>query len=202
MNMELTRNLSWTSHALLRTSHLISLKTRDWEYLAQTFYAYYYNDAKRDVMKAYQSTLALQISENVTKHLQLRGKNVDSEIVPARLRLTEMTTKKLEKTQKEEITSAVNLTVNDRPMSVHNKVPELNDSDWSKQSKKELREALIDDMITEDDFTNEVDNLDKPISGNGKITNTKCVTQIGNYMVIDSELDGDCLYAGSSNSVK
>ena len=84
--------------------------------------------------------------------------------------------------------------MNDRLMSVHNKVPELNDSDWSKQSKKELCEALIDGMITEEDFTNEVDNLDKPISGNGKTTNTKCVAQIGNYMVIDSELDGDCLY--------
>ena len=68
--------------------------------------------------------------------------------------------------------------MNDRLMSVHNKVPELNDSDWSKQSKKELCEALIDGMITEEDFTNEVDNLDKPISGNGKTTNTKCVAQM------------------------
>jgi hypothetical protein len=115
---------------------------------------------------------------------------MDNEIVPARLRLKKMTVKKLAKTQKEEITSAVN----DRLMSVHNKVPELNDSDWSKQSKKELCEALINGMITEEDFTNEVDNLDKPISGNGKTTNTKCVAQIGNYMVIDSELDGDRLY--------
>ena len=166
------------------------IPTEEWESLAQTFYAYYYSDEKRDVRKAYQSTLALKISENVMKHLQLFGKNMDNEIVPARLRLAEMTTKKLAKTQKEEITSAVN----DRLMSVHNKVPELNDSDWSKQSKKELCEALIDGMITEEDFTNEVDNLDKPISGNGKTTNTKCVAQIGNYMVIDSELDGDCLY--------
>ena len=47
----------------------------------------------------------------------------------------------------------------------------------------------------ENDFTSEIGNLDKTIHGNGKTTNTKCVTQIGKYMVIDSELNGDCLYA-------
>ncbi len=29
----------------------------------------------------------------------------------------------------------------------------------------------------------------------GKTTDTKCVAPIGNHMVIDSELNGDCLYA-------
>ena len=69
----------------------------EWEQLAQTFYAYYYEDSKRDVMKAYQSTLATNISENATKYLQLFGKNKDNAIVPAQLRMAEMSTKKLKR---------------------------------------------------------------------------------------------------------
>ena len=102
-----------------------------------------------------------------------------------------MSTKKLSKKHKEE----KSLELDNRMMSVHAKLPELNDSDWSKQSRKELQEALTDDEITEDDYNREITNLDEPIYGSGKTTDTKCVAQIGNYMVIDSELNGDCLYA-------
>ena len=111
---------------------------------------------------------------------------MSNEIIPARLRLVEMLTENLSKKRKEKSSL-----VDDRLMSVQKKVPELKDSDWSKQSKEELCEALKDGIVTEDDFTIEVDNLDKPIFGNGKSTGTKFVAQIGNYMVIDSELDGD-----------
>ena len=163
----------------------------EWEELAQTFYAYLYADSKRDVMRAYQSTLAMNISENATMYLQLFQKNKDNEIVPAQLQLAEMSTKKLSKKHKEE----KSLELDNRMMSVHAKLPELNDSDWSKQSRKELQEALTDGKITEDDCNREIANLDEPIYGSGKTTDTKCVAQIGNYMVIDSELNGDCLYA-------
>ncbi len=67
----------------------------EWEELAQTFYTYYYADSKRDVMRAYQATLAMNISENATNYSQLFGKNKDNEIVPAQPRMTEMSTKKL-----------------------------------------------------------------------------------------------------------
>ena len=102
-----------------------------------------------------------------------------------------MSTKKLKRTLKEEKTSGMN----DRMMSMHEKLPELRDSDWSMQSRKEVRNALTHDKIKENDFTREIANLDEPIYGNGKTTDTKCVVQVGNYMVIDSELNGDCLYA-------
>jgi hypothetical protein len=72
---------------------------------------------------------------------------------------------------------------------------QLSDSDLSTQSRKELRKALTDAKIKENDFNREIANLHEPIYGNGKTTHTKRVTQIGNYMVIDSELNGDCLYA-------
>ena len=85
--------------------------------------------------------------------------------------------------------------MNDKMMSMHEKLPELRDSDWSMQSRKEVRNALTHDKIKENDFTREIDNLDEPIYGNGKTIDTKCVAQVGNYMVIDSELNGDCLYA-------
>ena len=163
----------------------------EWEQLAQTFYAHYYGNSKRDVMGAYQSTLAENISENATNYLQLFGKGRDNAIVPAQLRMAEMSTKKLTKTRKEEKTSGMD----DSMMSMHAKLLELRDSDWSKQSRKELGEALTHGKIRENDFTREIANLDKPIYGNVKTTDTKCVAQIGNYMVIDSELNGDCLYA-------
>jgi hypothetical protein len=117
--------------------------------------------------------------------------NKDNEIVPAQLRLAEMSTKKLSKKNKEEKTP----TMDNRKMSVHAKLPELNESDWLKQSRKELQEALTDDKITVDDYNREIANLDEPIYGSGKTTDTQCVAQIGNYMVIDSGLNGDCLYA-------
>jgi hypothetical protein len=41
----------------------------EWEELTQTFYAYLYADSKRNVMRAYQSTLAMNISENATMYL-------------------------------------------------------------------------------------------------------------------------------------
>jgi len=128
---------------------------------------------------------------NATMYLQLFQKNKENEIVPAQLRLAEMSTKKLSKKHKEE----KSLELDNRMMSVHAKLPELTDSDWSKQSRKELQEALTDGKITEDDCNREIANLDEPIYGSGKTTDTKCVAQIGNYMVIDSELNGDCLYA-------
>jgi hypothetical protein len=78
----------------------------EWEELAQMFYAYFYADSKRDVMRAYQATLAMNISENATKYLQLFRKNKDNVIVPAQLRMAEMSTKKLSKTRKEEKASA------------------------------------------------------------------------------------------------
>ena len=93
----------------------------------------------------------MNISGNATKYLQLFGKNRDNAIVPAQLRMAEMSTKKL----------------------------------------KKLRKALTHGKIKENDFTREIANLDEPIYGNGKTTDTKCVAQIGNYMVIDSELNGD-----------
>jgi hypothetical protein len=155
----------------------------EWEELAQTFYACLYADSKRDVMRAYQTTLAMNISENATMYLQLFQKNKDNVIVPAQLRMAEMSTKKLSKKPKEE----KSLELDNRMMSVHAKLPELTDSDWSKQSRKELQEAH--------DCNREIANLDEPIYGSGKTTDTKCVAQIGNYMVIDSELNGDCLYA-------
>ena len=71
------------------------------------FYAHYYTDSKRDVMRAYQSTLAMNISENATKYLQLFGKNKDNEIVPAQLQMAEMSTKKLSKKRKEEKASGM-----------------------------------------------------------------------------------------------
>jgi hypothetical protein len=116
-------------------------------------------------------------------YLQLFQKNKDNVIVPAQLRMAEMSTKKLSEKPKEE----KSLELDNRMMSVHAKLPELTDSDWSKQSRKELQEAH--------DCNREIANLDEPIYGSGKTTDTKCVAQIGNYMVIDSELNGDCLYA-------
>ena len=147
--------------------------------MAQAFYAHYYEDSKGDVMKAYQSTLVMNISENATKCLQIFGKNKDNEIIPAKLRMAAMTTKKLTKTRKEEKTSGMD----NRMMSIHAKLPELKDSDWSTQSRKELRKALTNGKIKENYFTREIANLDEPICGNGKTTDTKCVAQIGNYMV-------------------
>jgi hypothetical protein len=113
--------------------------------------------------------------------------NKDNEIVPAQLRLAEMSTKKLSKKNKEEKTP----TMDNRKMSVHAKLPELNESNWLQQSRKELQEALTDDKITVDDYNREIANLDEPIYGSGKTTDTQCVAQIGNYMVIDSGLNGD-----------
>jgi hypothetical protein len=141
----------------------------EWEQLAQTFYDYYYEDAKRDVMRVYQSTLPTNISEDATKYLQLFEKNRDNVIVPAQLRMSEMSTKKLKRTRKEEKTSGMN----DRMMSMHEKLPELRDSDWSMQSRKEIRNALTQGKIKENDFTREIANLDEPIYGNGKTTDTK-----------------------------
>ena len=92
-----------------------------WEQLAQIFYSHYYSDPNRDVVQAYKSTRSQGISNNATNYSQLFSKNMDNDIVPARLRLAETTTKKLAKTQKEEMTPGVN----DRLMSAHNKVPEL-----------------------------------------------------------------------------
>ena len=157
--------------------------------MSQIFYSHYYGDSKRDVVRAYKSTLSHGISDNATNNLQLFGKNMDNEIIPPRLRLAEKLTDSRSKKRKEKSSET-----NDRLMSVQKKAPELKDSDWSKRSKEELCEALKDGIITEDDYTNAVGNLEKPIFGNGKTTNTKCVAQIGPYMVIDSELDGDCLY--------
>ncbi len=104
-------------------------------------------------------------------YLQLFQKNKENEIVPAQLRLAEMSTKKLSKKHKEE----KSLELDNRMMSVHAKLPELNDSDpgWSKQSREELQEALTDGKITEDDCNRETVRLDEPIYGNGKTTNTK-----------------------------
>ncbi len=158
--------------------------------MAQTFYACFYADSKRDDMRAYQTTLAMNISENATMYFQLFQKNKDNVIVSAQLRMAEMSTKKLSKKRKEK-----SLELDNRMMSVHAKLPELTDSDWSKQSRKELQEALTDGKITEDDCNREIANLDEPIYGSGKTADTKCVARIGNHMVIDSELNGDCLYA-------
>jgi hypothetical protein len=83
----------------------------------------------------------------------------------------------------------------DNRMSVHAKLPELSDSDWSTQSRKEFRKALTDGEIKENHYNKVTANLDEPIYGSGKTTDTSCVAQIGNCMVIDSELNGDCLYA-------
>jgi hypothetical protein len=105
--------------------------------------------------------------------------------------MAEMSTKKLSKKRREEKAPEMD----NMMMSVHAKLPELTDSDWSKQSRKELQEALTDGKITEDDYNREIANLYEPIYGSGKTTDTKCVAQIGNHMVIDSELNGDCLYA-------
>jgi hypothetical protein len=143
----------------------------EWEELAQTFYAYLYADSERNVMRAYQSTLAMNISENATMYLQLFQKNKDNVIVPAQLRMAEMSTKKLSKKPKEE----KSLELDNRMMSVHAKLPELTDSDWSKQSRKELQEALTDGKITEDDCNREIASLDEPIYGSGKTSNTKCI---------------------------
>ena len=57
----------------------------------------------------------MNISENVTKYLQLFGEKKDNVIVPAQLRMAEMSTKKLTKTRKEEKTSGMD----NRMMSVH-----------------------------------------------------------------------------------
>ena len=40
----------------------------EWEKLEMTFYAYFYADSKRNVMRAYQVTLAMNISENDTMY--------------------------------------------------------------------------------------------------------------------------------------
>ncbi len=76
-------------------------------------------------MRAYQTTLVMNISENATMYLQLFQKNKDNEIVPAQLRMTEMSTKKLSKKRKEE----KSLELDNRMMSVHAKLSELTDSD-------------------------------------------------------------------------
>jgi hypothetical protein len=161
------------------------ISKEEWQQSTQTFYTHYYSDPKRDVVQAYKYTLSQGISDNVKNNLQLLGKNMSNEIIPARVRLVKMLKENPSKKRKED---------DDRLMSVQRKVPELKNSNWSRQSKEELMEALKDGTITEDDFTIEVNNLDKPIFGNGKSTGTKFVAQIGNYMVIDPELDGDCLY--------
>jgi len=107
----------------------------------------------------------------------LAEKNKDIVIVPAQLRMAQMSTKKLSEKRKEEKLSEMD----NRMMSVHAKLPELSDSDWSTQSRKELQEALTDGKITENDYNREIANLDEPIYGSGKTTDTKCVAQIGNY---------------------
>ncbi len=43
--------------------------------------------------------------------------------------------------------------------NVPKKIPELNTSDWSKQSTKELYETLMDGTITKKDFINGIQNL-------------------------------------------
>jgi hypothetical protein len=91
----------------------------EWRQLAQAFYAHYYADSKRDVMKAYQSTLAMNISDNATRFLQLFEKNKDNEIVPVQLRMAELSTKKLSKKCKEVKVSGMD----NRMMSVHAKLP-------------------------------------------------------------------------------
>ena len=83
-------------------------------------------------MCAYQATLAMNISENATMYLQLFRKNKDNVVVPAQLRMAEVATKKLSKKRKEEKAPEMD----NRMMSVHAKLPELTDSDWSKQSRK------------------------------------------------------------------
>ena len=75
-------------------------------------------------MRTYQSTLVMNISENTTKYLQLFEKKRDNPIVPGHLRMVEMSTKKLKRTRKEEKTSGMN----DRMMSVYEKLSELRDS--------------------------------------------------------------------------
>jgi hypothetical protein len=180
-----SRSKMWDVERVIFSSGYIPKE--EWEKLAQTFYAHFYADSKRDVMRAYQATLAMNISENATRYLQLFQKNKDNVIVPEQLRMAEMSIKKLSKKRKEE----KSLELDNRMMSVHAKLPELTDSDWSKQSRKELQQPLTDGKITEDDCNREIANLDEPIYGSGKTTDTKCVAQIGNYMVIDSELNGD-----------
>jgi hypothetical protein len=118
-----SRSKLWDVQSVIFDSGYIPKE--EWEELAQTFYAYLYADSKRNVMRAYQSTLARNISENATMYLQLFQKNKDNEIVhPAQLRLAEMSTKKLSKKHKEENS----LELDNRMMSVHAKLPELNDS--------------------------------------------------------------------------
>jgi hypothetical protein len=43
--------------------------------------------------------------------------------------------------------------------NVPKKIPEMNTRDWSKQSRKELYETIMDGTITKNDFINGIQNL-------------------------------------------